>query len=252
MNELFGRYFFVSDVHLGEVRDTSGDREKRFLKFLRTLPSDTRGLFLLGDIFDFWAEYRDVVPRGYVRVLGELARLADSGVKLWFFCGNHDWWVTDYLEKELGAQIVKAPYKIMDVGGLHLCIGHGDCVGRRSFRQRLLTHLFHSRFWIAVLKSIHPWFVFRLARRWSSSSRHRHPDGYRFRGEEEPIWKFADKMVRRKKVDACIFGHLHAALEADLSDGKKLYLLGDWGESSSFLNLFGMYISGFGLPKMEK
>ena len=247
-----GRYFFLSDLHLGEAGDACGDRERRFLDFLRSLPGDTKGLFLLGDIFDFWVEYRYVVPRGYVRVLGELARLSDSGVELWFFCGNHDWWLTDYLEKELGAHIVKAPYKIMDVGGLHLCIGHGDCVGKRPFRQRLLTHFFHSRFWIAVLKSLHPWFVFRLARRWSSGSRHRHPGEYRFRGQEDPIWRFADRMVRRKDVDACIFGHLHAPLETKLSDGKKLYLLGDWGCSSSFLNLFGMYISGFGLPKMEK
>ena len=252
MEESQGRYFFLSDVHLGETGDAAGFRERRFLEFLRSLPGDTKGLFLLGDIFDFWVEYRYVVPRGYVRVLGELARLADSGVELWFFCGNHDWWLTDYLEKELGAHVIKAPYKIMDVGGLHLCIGHGDCVGRRPFRQRLLTHFFHSRFWIAVLKSLHPWFVFRLAKRWSSGSRRHHPADYEFRGEEEPIWKFADRMVRRKKVDACIFGHLHTALETDLSDGKKLYLLGDWGSGSSFLNLFGMYISGFGLPKMEK
>ena len=84
MEESQGRYFFLSDVHLGEAGDAFGIREKRFLDFLRTLPGDTKGLFLLGDIFDFWVEYRYVVPRGYVRVLGELARLADSGVELWF------------------------------------------------------------------------------------------------------------------------------------------------------------------------
>ena len=247
-----GRYFFVSDVHLGEAGDPTGQREQRFLAFLRSLPPDTRGLFLLGDIFDFWVDYHDVVPRGFVRVLGELARLSDAGVELWYFCGNHDWWMTDYFRKELSARVITEPYRILEVGGLTLCVGHGDAVGRRPFRARLLTHLFHSRILIALLRALHPRIVFRWARRWSSSSRHGHPAGYRFRGEEEPLYRFADKMARRKKVDACIFGHLHTPLEIDLSKRGTLYVLGDWGSGANYLNLSGMYISGFGLPKMEK
>ena len=246
-----GRYFFVSDVHLGAAGDDARLRETRFLDFLRTLPGDTKGLFLLGDIFDFWVEYRYVVPRGYVRVLGELARLADAGVEIRFYCGNHDWWLTDYLRDELNIRVVKTPYEIVEVGGLTLCLGHGDCVGKRPFRQRLLTHFFHAKFWIAILKSLHPWFVFRLARRWSSDSRHRHPAGYQFRGKEEPLWQFAEKIERRKKVDACIFGHMHTPLEAALPRGGNLYVLGDWGDGPNYLNLSGMYISGLGLPKME-
>lgn len=253
MAETGNRHFFVSDVHLGAVGDTAGVRELEFLAFLRSLPEDTRGLYLLGDIFDFWVEYRDVAPRGYIRVLAELAKLSARGVDIWFFAGNHDYWVDDYLRDEVGVHIVTDKYRIVEIEGKTVCMGHGDGVGRHSLSTRFIFRFIRSPFWIAVLKIIHPWFIFRIAHVWSKSSRKKQGKRhYKFRGEDDPVFKFADEMGRSRKIDLYVFGHLHSPAEVDVPSGGKLFILDDWGRGANYLNFSGMYIEGRGLPKMEK
>lgn len=247
------KYFFVSDVHLGAVGDSEGAREKAFLKFLKDLPEDTRGLFFLGDIFDFWVEYRDVAPRGFVRVLGELARLADRGVEMWFFAGNHDYWVFDYLRDEIGMHIITDTYRVMEVAGRTVCMGHGDGVGRHSLSTRLIFRFIRSPFWIAVLKIIHPWFIFRIAHVWSRSSRRKQGKRhYKFRGTEDPIYRFADELGRTRRIDMYVFGHLHSPAVVDVPSGGRLFILDDWAAGCNYLNLSGMCISGRDFPKIEK
>lgn len=245
-----GSHFFAADVHIGASSDPEGLAERRFTAFLNSLPADTEGLWLLGDIFDFRVEYRDVVPRGGIRALGALAALADRGVKIHYICGNHDWWMSDYLEKELGAEIIRERFVLRDVGGLRLCLGHGDGLGQRSLAERFIFGLFRNPVCIALMKALPPRWVFAFARNWSASSRRRHK-GYRFRGEEDPLYRFADGLGRSEKVDAYIFGHQHTPVEADIPSGGKLYVLGDWSKGENYLNLSGMYISGRSLPKID-
>lgn len=248
-----GKIFFVSDVHLGAPGDKEGVREKAFVSFLQTLPAGTEKLFLLGDIFDFWVEYRDVIPRGFVRVLAELAKLSDRGVEIWFFAGNHDYWVFDYLRDEVGMHIVTDPYRIMEIDGKTVCLGHGDGVGKHSLATMFIFRLIRSPFWIAVLKIIHPWFIFRIANIWSISSRRKQGKRhYRFRGTEDPIYKFADELGRTQKIDLFVFGHLHSAAQMDMPCGGRLVILEDWGKGENYLNFSGMYMSGRPLPKIEK
>lgn len=245
-----GGYFFVSDVHLGSISDTDGVREKNFVEFLRSIPEGTRGLYMLGDIFDFWVEYRNVVPRGYVRVLGELARLADSGVELWLLCGNHDYWVTDYLEKEVGVHIVRDAWKVMNVGGMNICMGHGDGVGKHRLVTRFAFHFFRNRVCITLLKILHPYLIFQFAHIWSEKSRAKHRN-YTFRGENDPIYRFALEHSAANRTDAYVFGHLHSPAKMELPCGSKLYILDDWGRGANYLHLSGMKISGFGRRNIE-
>ena len=106
MDTAAGKYYFTADVHMGSKADSHGLLEKQFVDFLHSIPQDAKALYLLGDIFDFWVDYKEVVPRGYVRTLAALSELVDRGVEVFFYPGNHDWWVTDYFEKELGVKIV--------------------------------------------------------------------------------------------------------------------------------------------------
>ena len=246
-----GRHIFAADVHIGAASDAEGAADRRFAAFLNSLPEDTEGLWLLGDIFDFWVEYRDVVPRGAIRTLGALASLADRGVKVRFICGNHDWWMTDYLQKEIGAEVIKERFVVREAGGMKLCLGHGDGLGGRRFPERLVYSLFRSKICIALLKALPPRWVFGFARKWSDSSRRRH-GGYVFRGKEDPLYRFAEELERTEKIDAFIFGHQHTPVCTELPSGAKLYVLGDWSKEENYLNLSGMYISGRSLPKIEK
>lgn len=236
MEKAAGGYYFVADVHLGAGPDAAL-RERLFVDYLRELPEDAEALYILGDLFDFWAEYRDVAPRGFVRVLGALAALSDRGVKLVFYPGNHDWWLKGYLESELRMRVVQARYAVEQIGALKVCIGHGDGVGRRSFRERLIYRMFRSRVLIALLRSLHPRLVYGFARRWSSSSR-RHHQSCQWDGQS-PIIGFAREYARDHKVDAFIFGHDHREEKVLLDDGTPVYLLGDWAKSQSGLNFSG-------------
>lgn len=123
-----GKTFFVADVHLGLNAGNPKERERDFTAFLKSLPSDTEALYLMGDIWDFWYEYRDVVPRGYVRVLGALAELVDRGVRVCFFQGNHDVWTYSYFRDEIGMVPLDQPF-IVDIAGKRFCLGHGDGLG---------------------------------------------------------------------------------------------------------------------------
>jgi UDP-2,3-diacylglucosamine hydrolase len=152
--------YFVSDVHLGlKVADPDA-RERRFADFLNGLPQETDALYLLGDIWDFWYEYRDVVPKGYVRVLAALQNLMDRGVKVYFFQGNHDVWTYSYFE-ELGMKRLEQP-AVVEIGDKVFCLGHGDGLGPVPMGYRFLRGVFHSRILQFLFSLLHPWLAFRL------------------------------------------------------------------------------------------
>ena len=225
--------YFVSDVHLGlQVHDPE-ERERRFAGFLRSLPEDTQALYLLGDIWDFWYEYRDVVPKGYLRVLSALQDLMDRGVKVFFFEGNHDIWTYSYFE-ELGMVKLTQPH-LVEIDGKMFCLGHGDGLGPVPAGYRFLRGVFHSRVTQFLFSLLHPWLAFRFGNGWSKNNRLAHDREYVFRGEDEPLYKFAVEFASRNKVDYFIFGHYHADVRMTLPSGARFHILKDWMHSSPYL-----------------
>ena len=223
--------YFVSDVHLGLQVADPADREARFVAFLRGIPAaQTQALYLLGDIWDFWYEYRDVVPKGYTRVFAALQELMDGGVEVFFFQGNHDIWTYHYFE-ELGMKRLEQPY-VTEIGGKTFCLGHGDGLGDVDLGYRLLQSIFRGRFFQVCFSALHPWIAFRLGNGWSRRSRLGKSIGYTFRGEEEPLYKYCASFPR--PVDYFIFGHYHCAVDLPVGTGR-LLMLRDWMTESNAL-----------------
>ena len=223
--------YFVSDVHLGlDVADPSG-REARFVAFLRGIPaSETEALYLLGDIWDFWYEYRDVVPKGYTRVFAALQGLMDAGVKVYFFQGNHDIWTYSYFE-ELGMTRCVQPY-VTGIGGKTFCLGHGDGLGPGMRGYKFMRWGFHNRFLQACFSTLHPWIAFRLGQGWSRRSRLGKSIGYAFKGEEEPLYRFCASFAQ--PVDFFVFGQYHCSVDMPVGQAR-LLLLRDWISVSNWL-----------------
>ena len=235
--------YFVSDVHLGLQVGDPAERESRFVAFLRSLPEETESLYLLGDVWDFWYEYRDVVPKGYIRVFSALQDLMDRGVSVYFFQGNHDVWTYSYFE-ELGMKKLSQPYCV-EIAGKTFCLGHGDGLGPVPFGYRFLRGLFHNRLAQFLFSLLHPWIAFRFGNGWSKGNRLSHDKEYVFRGEDEPLYKFAESFSRENKVDYFLFGHYHESVDLELSSGSRLLILEDWITSSPFICFDGEAITRF-------
>lgn len=227
------KHYFVSDVHLGLRVDDPAGRERRFADFLNGLPSDTESVYLLGDIWDFWYEYKHVVPKGYVRVLAALQNLMDRGVRVYFFEGNHDVWTYSYFE-ELGMVKLAQP-ALVEIEGKIFCLGHGDGLGPVPFGYRFLRGLFHSKVAQFLFSLLHPWVAFGLGNGWSKNNRLAHDLEYEFRGTDEPLVKFAEDFASAHHVDYFIFGHYHASVDMTLSSGARFLVLKDWIHSSPYI-----------------
>ena len=229
------RAYFVSDVHLGlQVADPAA-REARFVDFLRSLPEDTAALYLLGDIWDFWYEYRDVVPKGYVKVFAAIQDLIERGVEVYFFQGNHDVWTYSYFE-ELGMKKLVQP-AVVEVGGRRVCLGHGDGLGPVPMGYRFLRGVFHNRVLQCLFSMLHPRIAFGLGNGWSKSNRLARHQEYVFKGEEEPLYKFAAEFEKDNKVDSFIFGHYHCEVSMKTPAGADFVVLKDWIDGSPFFSI---------------
>lgn len=204
-------------------------RERLLVKWLDSVKEDAGMIFFLGDIFDFWFEYKSVVPRGFVRFLGKVAEITDSGIPIHFFTGNHDVWVFDYLPKETGMIIHKGPY-ITELMGKKFFMAHGDGLTNLDRGYNLLKWLFHNRVAQWLFARLHPNFAFWIARRWSRYSRISNGiDGTSFLGEErEEQIVFAKEKLKEEYFDFFVFGHRHIAMEYKIMEKSKVILLGDW------------------------
>lgn len=225
-------------MHLGlQVSDPAG-REARFVAFLKGIPAaETEALYLMGDIWDFWYEYRDVVPKGYTRVFAALQELMDAGVKVYFFQGNHDVWTYHYFE-ELGMVPLVQP-QVTEIGGKVFCLGHGDGLGPGDRGYKILRGIFHSRFLQACFSTLHPWFAYRLGNGWSRRSRLGKTDAYVFKGADEPLFKFCESFGAQRSaeglppVDYYLFGHYHCEVDLPVGQGR-LMVLKDWISTSNW------------------
>lgn len=222
--------YFISDLHLGaSYLRNPHDYERRVVKWLRSIKEDAKSLYLMGDILDYWYEYRNVVPRGYVRFLGALAELADSGVEVTWFIGNHDIWIFDYLPNEIGVKVVDG-YQVKDIDGKRFFLSHGDGLGKLKFGFRVIRSVFRNRFCQWLFSAIHPRWTVPFAHRWSSHSRNFSEEKPIFEGEDkEPFISFARNYVKENgHIDYFVFGHRHVLLDYLIGEDSHLIVLGDW------------------------
>jgi len=234
--DLSKKIYFASDVHLGSpALKHSHERELLFVNWLRQVKNDAAAIFLLGDIFDFWFEYRKVAPQGFVRVLGAIAEICDSGIPVHFFTGNHDIWVFDYLPRETGMIIHHKAFET-ELFGKKFFLSHGDDPGKTDKKYQLLTRFFHNKIAQWAFAKVHPDLSFRLAHYWSKNSRlNRGIDGEGFLGEQrEHQIIFARKLLETKHFDYFVFGHRHIALDFQLAENSKLIILGDWFKECTY------------------
>ena len=214
--------YFVADVHLGLKANDPAGREERFVQWLRSIRTpETRTLWLLGDIWDFWYEYRDVIPREAARVTAQILNLVDDGIEVYYIPGNHDIWLYSFWQ-EMGVKVLPQPQEV-EIGGKRFLLGHGDGLGGAKWGYRLMLRIFHSRVCQVLFNQLHPWLAYRFGTDWSNSNRRKH-GGYKFRGADEPLYRFC----MDKQVDFFIFGHFHDAVDMTLPSGGRLIVLKDW------------------------
>lgn len=229
------KIYFASDIHLGALGyQSSRDREARMVRWLDSIKHDAHELFLVGDVFDFWFEYKTVVPRGYIRFLGKLAELVDSGVKLYLFKGNHDMWMFDYFVKELNATIISDEL-ILDRQGKKLYLHHGDGLGPGDNKYKVLKKVFRSPVCQWLFERLHPNLGVGIANRWSQHSRLANADGQEQKlFENEWLVSFARDVLKTAHYDYFIFGHRHIPMVIELSSSSKYVNLGEWIFSNSY------------------
>lgn len=224
------KVYFASDQHFGApTPEKSAPREQKFVAWLDEIKHDADALFLLGDLFDFWFEYKTVVPKGFVRVLGKLAELRDSGIPIFFFVGNHDLWMYDYFEKELNIPVYHKP-KHFTICEKDFFIGHGDGLGPGDKGYKRMKRVFTNPFSKTLFRWLHPDIGVKLAQYLSVKNKLiSGKEDVKFLGEEgEWLVQYSKKKLGEKHYDYFIFGHRHLPLEIMLKDNSRYFNLGDW------------------------
>ena len=224
------KIYFASDQHLGApTPKASLPREKKFVAWLDTIKEDAGTIFLLGDLFDFWFEYKTVVPKGFVRVLGKLAELKDAGIDIYFFVGNHDLWMRDYFQKELNIPVFHKPHEF-DINGKIFLIGHGDGLGPNDHGYKRMKKVFTFPFFKWLFRWLHPDIGVRLGHYFSVKNKLISGDvDARFLGEEnEWLAQYCRRKLTEKHYDFFVFGHRHLPLEIELNNNSTYINLGDW------------------------
>ena len=224
------KIYFASDQHLGAPSpEASLPRERKFVAWLDTIKEDAGTIFLLGDLFDFWFEYKTVVPKGFVRVLGKLAELKDAGIDIYFFVGNHDLWMRDYFQKELNIPVFHKPQEF-DINGKIFLIGHGDGLGPGDYGYKRMKKVFTFPFFKWLFRWLHPDIGVRLGHYFSVKNKLISGDeDARFLGEEnEWLAQYCRKKLTEKHYDFFVFGHRHLPLEIELNNNSTYINLGDW------------------------
>ena len=230
-----GKIYFASDFHLGLATGTSPlEREKKVVNWLNSVVPDAKEIYLLGDIFDFWWEYKLVVPRGFTRFLGTISEITDSGIPVHFFTGNHDMWVGDYLSDECGMIIHTSPITTQFNGKIfHLA--HGEGLGTTSTAYKILLSIFRNKPLQAMYSALHPSIGVGIGHRWSLSSRLGKGVVLEFLGEEkEDLIRYARSVLKKDKIDYFIFGHRHLAMIYKLQPEGEIVFLGDWIKNGSY------------------
>jgi len=235
--------FFISDFHFGIAgTESSKEREKLFLKWINEYKPQMSALYVVGDLFDFWFEYKMVVPKGGVRILAALAELQDSGIPVLFFSGNHDQWMFDYFENELGIPVYHDPIE-KTILGKNFIIGHGDGLGPGDHGYKFIKKIFRNPFSRILFSIIPPGIGMRLAHFWSGRSRIKGVKENVFLGpDKEWLIQYCETEINKRKenkIDFFVFGHRHLPVQWKLSNGSYYINLGDWLRYHSFASFDG-------------
>lgn len=235
--------YFISDLHLGAPSlEQSQQRERKVVDFLKSIEDDCATLYIVGDLFDYWFEYKRVVPRGHTRLLGTLANMADKGMHLHIFTGNHDLWMTDYLEEELGATVHHQPLRIQ-LGSGQFYIAHGDGLGPGDLKYKMIKRIFTNPVCQWLYRRLHPNFGVGFAARMSRASRNsQSDDDHAFLGDKERQLQHSLSVLENENIDFFIYGHRHhlkdLSITQERKDGTKIdaryVVLGDWISIDSF------------------
>jgi len=224
------KIFFLSDFHLGAPdHKASLEREKTIVRFLDQIKTEASEIFLVGDMFDFWYEYKRVVPKGYTRLLGKLAELSDRGIKMHFFVGNHDMWMRNYFQQELNIPVYFEPIEI-ERGGKSFLVGHGDGLGPGDHGYKRLKKLFRNPFCKWLFGIFPPMMGIGLANYLSRRSRAQTGASEEtFLGEQkEWLIIYSKEVLEKKSINFFVFGHRHLAIDHRLNDNSRYINLGDW------------------------
>lgn len=235
------KFYFLSDSHLGvPTSQLSRQREALLVNWLDEYSHSAEAIYLLGDIFDFWFEYKKVVPKGYVRLLGKIASITDRGIPVHYFAGNHDMWIFDYFQDELGVNVYKKPIDAI-LFGKHFRIGHGDGLGPGDHAYKLMKKIFSCRFCQKLFSYLHPGFGIGLAQYFSKNSRlanNKKPDV--FKGEQnEYLVQYCKDVLKTKHIDYFVFGHRHLPLKIEVLPGTYYINTGEWLTNFSFASFDG-------------
>ncbi len=228
--------YFASDFHLGlAVGDNPADREKMVVGWLNSIRDDAKRIYLVGDVFDFWWEYRNVVPKGFTRFLGKISELTDNGIEIHFFGGNHDMWFGNYLSEECGMILHHKPVTL-EMDGRKFFIAHGEGLGITDPWYKALLAVFRSRFLQKLYSSLHPGIGVGIGHSWSKNSRLARNYSHEFKGEEnEELFSFARKKLSEERIDYFIFGHRHLAIDYKMKEGSRLFIMGNWFNDPCYL-----------------
>ncbi len=230
------KIYFASDFHLGvPTHEKSLQREKLIVKWLDEIKNDAQEIYIMGDIFDFWFEYKHSVPKGFVRLLGKIAEITDSGIPVTFFTGNHDMWMYDYLPKEIGISIYREPIE-RTYNGKTFLIGHGDGLGPGDKGYKFIKKVFANKFCQWLFARIHPNFGIGMANYWSRKSRlsNSAADEKFYGDENEWLVVYCKDVLKTKHYNYFIFGHRHLPLDISLKPDSRYINLGEWVNYNSY------------------
>ncbi len=240
------RAYFISDAHLGAHYIKDKRKHEGFLvRFLDSIKDDATELYLLGDILDYWYEYKNVVPRGHVRFLGKLAELSDAGVKIFWFTGNHDVWLFDYLANEVGLTVVK-DNTIMDVLGTKFLLSHGDDVGYQKPMYRFTRWCFYNRVCQWLYAGVHPRWTHPIATGWSKQNRISRSEKKENNLKEvccKRLETFCNEhLSQHPEVQHYVFGHVHLARQLSLPGDRTMTIIGDWIHQFTYATFDGYVV----------
>jgi UDP-2,3-diacylglucosamine hydrolase len=244
-----GKIYFASDFHLGlPAGSLPVEREKKVVKWLNSVVTDAKEIYLLGDIFDYWWEYKLVVPRGFTRFLGTVSEITDSGIPVHFFTGNHDMWVGNYFSDECGMTIHTSPVTTQ-FDGKRFHLAHGEGLGTKSTGYKILLSIFRNRPLQVMYSALHPSIGVGIGHRWSLNSRLGKGITKEFLGEkDEDLIRYARSVLENEKIDYFIFGHRHLAMKYNLIPETEIVFLGDWIKNGSYAEWDGKDLSFKTLP----
>lgn len=232
MDKIRKKIYFLSDAHLGSwALEHRRTHERRLVNFLDEIKHEAAAVYLLGDIFDYWYEYKYVVPKGYTRLLGKISELTDRGIEVHFFTGNHDIWCKDYFVEECGMVMHREPITI-DLYGKEFYLAHGDGLGDKSRNFKMLRAMFHSHTLQTLFSAIHPRWTVKLGLTWAKHSRLKREGGKEpdYMGEErEPLIRYTKEYLKtHPDINYFIYGHRHIMLDMMLTRQARIIIVGDW------------------------